>query len=256
MPWARAVQAVSPILLTASLEAKNRAQIQNAANSSDDGDEHVAPRAVALRCVVGRRRRRRGRRRHDERLLGRRPVAHRQLQGGAAEPDDAGEHEPDPAVPRRPVEADGVVEAPLAGTDRGDGPGDDADRRAVLPAVLEHEEPAVGVAGDEHHADHPGRRQRGQQAEGEQQPGADLGRRGQPGLDVRPAHADRLEPPGRAGELPAAPHLVVAVEGEEHPEHDPQGEQREIGLVHARTLPSRRSPPPDPPRRSVPGSSR
>ena len=34
MPWARAAQARSPILLTDSLDAKNRAQIQNAANST------------------------------------------------------------------------------------------------------------------------------------------------------------------------------------------------------------------------------
>ena len=55
---------------------------------------------------------------------------------------------------------------------------------------------------------------------------------------LRPAHAERPEPPSRAGEAAAAEHLVVAVGGEEQAEHDPQHEQRQIDRVHAGTLPT------------------
>ena len=93
------------------------------------------------------------------------------------------------------------------------------------PAVAPHCVASGGAAdgtrraGRGHHddTDDPGGGERGEQAEGEQ-PGTDLGRRGDARLDPWPAHAERAEPPRRALQPAATEHLVVAVGGEEQPE--------------------------------------
>ena len=49
---------------------------------------------------------------------------------------------------------------------------------------------------------------------------------------MRPAHADAVEPAGRAAEPARPEELVVAVVGEEQPEHDAQDQQAGVELVH------------------------
>ena len=79
--------------------------------------------------------------------------------------------------------------------------------------------------GHHHHADHPGRGERCQQAGGEQRcrRRARCRRRGGP---AAPASASRsIRTSGRAGQPAATEHLVVAVGGEEQAEHHPHDER-------------------------------
>ena len=170
-PRPASAQARSPILLTASFEAKNSAQTQNAANSATtamstkrQGSRRAtaassagAAGVVAVAVIDDR-----------SRSLGGRPVAHREL-GGArrrrrARAAISEPIQPSHAVQSRPMawsrlHSPGPTVATAQATTR--------DRRAVLPALLEDEEAVRGgrPAGHEHHADHPGGRERRQQPE-------------------------------------------------------------------------------------------
>ena len=120
----------------------------------------------------------------------------------------------------------------MAMTKRGDG-----DRRAVLPALvgLEDEEADLPVGDDDrdrHDADHAGGGERREEADCQQHAAADLGGRRQARLPLRPAHADAVEPAGRAGEPAGPEELVVAVIGEEQTEHDAQNQHAGVELVH------------------------
>ena len=232
---ARSAQSSSPIPLIGSFEAKNSAQIQNAAKQHDDGEHDVAPRARPERrlgrgATAGARG---GRHVAGARLGGSRRRAGRPPPPTPTHAAMTAPIQPSQAVQSRPMAWSRLTSpGPIAATAHAA----DGDRHRVLPAVLEHEEVAAvrGVAGDDHHADHPGGGERREQPGGEQDAGAELGAGREAGLHVRPAHPDRAEPAGGAGQPAAAEDLVVAVGGEEQTEHQSHDEEREVGGIHGR----------------------
>jgi hypothetical protein len=76
------------------------------------------------------------------------------------------------------------------------------------------------------HDARPGDRR--QEAEDQEDTGTDLGEAGHPGVEDAGAHAQGLEPAGRARDLPPADDVVDPV-GEEHArEDDPRHQEREV----------------------------
>ena len=168
---------------------------------------------------------------------------------------ERGEHPTDRGddTPHRPGErqTEDRVQRPRAGSEDGERDGDDRDEGDVLPAAPEDEEAlaaVVGEGGDGHQPDERRGRGTGEQPDGDEHTGADLGRRGQPGVQRPGTQPERLEPPGGAGQAPAAPHLVGAVQDQHRAEREAQQQGREVEVHRAprgRWRSGRRSGPGD-----------
>ena len=203
-PAARAAQARSPIWLTASLEAKNSAQIQNTAKPTHDDGEHAAPRAEA----APRRRRSVAASASRSRLtialaaVGSRRRAGRSPPPTPSTPAITAPIQPSHAVQSRPM-AWSRLHSP--GPDRGDRPGDDGDRRRMYsqPWPLKMKKPifrwAVQLATTITPII-PAAANGVSSPSGEQQPGADLGAAASAGLQRAASACRSTRTTGRAGE--------------------------------------------------------
>ena len=236
MPSARAAQARSPILLTPPSRRRTAPTPRTTAKPTQIRVEHDQPhtpsRRRSGRCsVVGV-----GHRPASRRSLGGRSVAHGQL-GERRRRRRAGRRSTSRSNRGRPVEC------------RRRGPGCSGPARwwrpprrrrrceHELPALVEDEEAVLAV----------GRPtppptitpMMPAAANGVISPSANSSPApisvpaASAGLQRRPAHPDRREPAGGAGERATAEHLVVAVIGEAEPEHEPQHQQgRDVRLLH------------------------
>ncbi len=195
----------------------------------------VAEGAVQLVGVVeedlGERVEDRGGHRATVTTPGSRPPEGDQEQRAPTHTADQSDQEAGP--PPQGGEAEGMVEAPLAGTDGGQQEPGDGEHHHVLPpfAGAEDEEPVLQVVGDpghQHDADHPGAPERGQEPQDQQATGADLGDAGRPGVEPTRLHPQALEPPAGAGDLPASEDVVDTVGDEDRSDGHPEDQEGEV----------------------------
>ena len=156
-------------------------------------------------------------------------VAGGQKEGGVGHAEQGGHEGPLEAVAAL---AEQGVDREAPGSEGGDDGRDRPDHPDVLPPVAKDEEPlslVIGARRRRHQPDGGGRRQGTGRPQGEHRPGAELGRRGQAGVDVGRMKTEGVEPSGGPLETALAKHLVVAVDDEHGSDGQAQHQRRDIG---------------------------
>ena len=136
------------------------------------------------------------------------------------------------------LEVDLVVDRPLTRSEARDRERRDREIQDVLVALAgpEDEEAVLAVVDDErheHHARARAGRERREQTDDERGAGRELRAARQPCVQLAGLHAEALEPSPRAGDLPAAEHVVVTVRHHRSANCQPQQQQTEIHLVES-----------------------
>src|SRR5260370_421781 len=168
------------------------------------------------------------------------PQAGRAQPRGAADAAPAGTR--DPAPRRRVEQAEDVIDRPAAGPcpRQADSAGrQDHDVFITLTRAKDEEAVAhvVGYPGYDHGAEQPGGAEHRQEAQPDQQAGADLREARDPGVKDSRIHPQGADPSSRSGDLPAAENVVDAVRQAHSGNGEAENQQPEVyGTVHISPL--------------------